>query len=67
MGTAVVSTLLCLAPPKTLLWAFLALGESITGVGLLDLVISGGGVFRTLRGMRLRGRPVPARSASAAC
>ncbi|HEY1488793.1 MAG TPA: EamA family transporter [Micromonosporaceae bacterium] len=52
LGATVVSTLLYLTPPVTMLWAFAMFGDPVTGLGLLGLVISGAGVFLTLRGRR---------------
>ena len=54
-GATVVSTLLYLTPPTTMLWVFLMFGEPITLVGLAGLVVSAAGVL-----LVLRGRPRPA-------
>ncbi len=51
-GATVVSTLLFLTPPTTMLWVFLMFGEPITLVGLLGLVISAVGVVMVLRARR---------------
>ena len=47
-GATVVSTLLYLTPPTTMLWAFLMFGEPVHGSGFLGLAISGIGVFLVL-------------------
>jgi drug/metabolite transporter (DMT)-like permease len=51
-GATVVSTLLYLTPPTTMLWVFLMFGEPITLVGLLGLVVSLVGVLLVMRGRR---------------
>ena len=51
-GATVVSTLLHLTPPTTMLWAFLMFGEPVTAVGLLGLLVSAAGVLLVLRGRR---------------
>ena len=51
-GATVVSTLLYLTPPTTMLWVFLMFGEPVTLVGLLGLVVSAVGVLLVLRGRR---------------
>ena len=56
MGATVVSTLLYLTPPTTMLWAFLAFGEPVTAVGFAGLLISGTGVFLALYGRRRSGQ-----------
>jgi drug/metabolite transporter (DMT)-like permease len=59
-GATVVSTLLYLTPPTTMLWVFLMFGEPITLVGVLGLVVSAGGVLLVVRGRRaLTARPEP--------
>lgn len=49
-GATVVSTLLYLTPPTTMLWVFLMFDEPVTLVGLLGLVVSAVGVLLVLRG-----------------
>jgi drug/metabolite transporter (DMT)-like permease len=51
-GATVVSTLLYLTPPTTMLWVFLMFGQPITLVGLLGLVVSLVGVLIVMRGRR---------------
>jgi drug/metabolite transporter (DMT)-like permease len=51
-GATVVSTLLYLTPPTTMLWAFLMFGEPVHAAGFLGLAVSGVGVFLVLRGLR---------------
>ena len=51
-GATVVSTLLYLTPPTTMLWAFLMFRTPVTLVGLLGLVVSGAGVLFVVRGRR---------------
>ncbi len=59
-GATVVSTLLYLTPPTTMLWAFLMFGEPVTMVGLLGLVVSATGVLLVLHGRRaLTTQPAP--------
>jgi drug/metabolite transporter (DMT)-like permease len=54
-GATVVSTLLYLTPPTTMLWAFLMFGEPVNGAGFLGLAVSGVGVGLVLaRTMRPR-------------
>ena len=48
----VVSTLLYLTPPTTMLWVFLMFGEPVPLVGLLGLAVSAAGVLLVLRGRR---------------
>jgi drug/metabolite transporter (DMT)-like permease len=55
-GATVVSTLLYLTPPTTMLWVFLMFGEPVTLVGLLGLVVSAAGVLLVLRGRRALAR-----------
>lgn len=52
-GATVVSTLLYLTPPTTMLWVFLMFDEPITVVGLIGLVVSAVGVLLVLRGRHL--------------
>jgi drug/metabolite transporter (DMT)-like permease len=49
-GATVVSTLLYLTPPTTMLWVFLMFRVPVTATGLLGLAISGAGVWLVLRG-----------------
>ena len=49
-GATIVSTLLYLTPPTTLLWVWLMFGVPVTLLGLLGLLISGVGVVLVLRG-----------------
>ena len=59
-GATVVSTLLYLTPPTTMLWAFLMFGEPVTLVGLLGLLVSAVGVLLVVRGRRaLTAQPAP--------
>jgi drug/metabolite transporter (DMT)-like permease len=51
-GATVVSTLLYLTPPTTMLWVFLMFGDPITLVSLLGLLVSTVGVLLVLRGRR---------------
>jgi drug/metabolite transporter (DMT)-like permease len=51
-GATVVSTLLYLTPPTTMLWAWLMFGDPVTAVGILGLLVSGAGVLMVLRGRR---------------
>lgn len=53
-GAIVVSTLLYLTPPTTMLWVFLMFGEPVTLFGLLGLLISTAGVLLLLHGRRNR-------------
>jgi drug/metabolite transporter (DMT)-like permease len=70
-GATVVSTLLYLTPPTTMLWAFLMFGEPVNGAGFIGLAISGVGVFLVLRGRRSARRasdgPADVSVAAAAC
>lgn len=65
LGATVVSTLLYLTPPTTMLWAFAMFGEPITGLGILGLIVSGAGVFLVLHGRRSGREPSPPPSAPA--
>ena len=56
-GATVVSTLLYLTPPTTMLWVFVMFGEPVTLLGLLGLGISAVGVLLVLR--RLPAGPAP--------
>jgi drug/metabolite transporter (DMT)-like permease len=59
-GATVVSTLLYLTPPTTMLWVFLMFGEPVTLVGVLGLLVSAAGVLIVLRGRRaLTTEPLP--------
>jgi drug/metabolite transporter (DMT)-like permease len=51
-GATVVSTLLFLTPPTTMLWVYLMFGEAITLAGLVGLAVSGAGVWLVLGGQR---------------
>lgn len=51
-GATVVSTLLYLTPPTTMLWVFMMFGEPITVVALLGLGVSAAGVLLVLHGRR---------------
>lgn len=51
-GATVVSTLLYLTPPTTMLWVFVMFGQPITLVAGLGLVVSAVGVVVVLRGRR---------------
>jgi len=67
-GATVVSTLLYLTPPTTMLWVFLIFGEPVTVVGLVGLAVSAVGVVLVLRGRRpadapATSAPVAARTA----
>jgi drug/metabolite transporter (DMT)-like permease len=60
-GATVVSTLLYLTPPTTMVWAYLMFGTPLTLVAAAGLAISGVGVALVLRGRRVRERvPVAA-------
>jgi drug/metabolite transporter (DMT)-like permease len=61
-GATVVSTLLYLTPPTTMLWAWLMFGDPITVVGVLGLVVSAAGVLMVLRGRRAQGAAASERS-----
>ena len=51
-GATVVSTLLFLTPPTTMLWVFLMFGVPVTLVGLVGLLVSAAGVLLVLTGRR---------------
>lgn len=51
-GATVVSTLLYLTPPTTMLWVFLMFGEPVTPLGVVGMVISAVGVVLVMRGRR---------------
>ncbi len=53
-GATVVSTLLFLTPPTTMLWVYLMFGVPVTIAGLTGLAISGAGVWLVLGGRRTR-------------
>ena len=53
-GATVVSTLLYLTPPTTMLWVFVMFGDPVTLTGLAGLVVSGLGVFLVLRSRATR-------------
>jgi drug/metabolite transporter (DMT)-like permease len=59
-GATVVSTLLYLTPPTTMLWVFLMFDEPVTLVDLLGLLVSAAGVMLVLRGRRHRAIPAVA-------
>jgi len=52
-GATVVSTLLFLTPPTTMLWVYLMFGVAVTVVALVGLAISGLGVWLVLGGSRV--------------
>jgi drug/metabolite transporter (DMT)-like permease len=52
-GATVVSTLLYLTPPTTMVWVLLMFGDPITPVAILGLVVSAVGVLLVLHGRRL--------------
>jgi drug/metabolite transporter (DMT)-like permease len=54
-GATVVSTLLYLTPPTTMLWVFLMFGTPVTPIAFLGLAVSAVGVAMVLRG-RVRER-----------
>ena len=56
-GATVVSTLLFLTPPTTMLWVYLMFGEAVTLVALVGLAISGLGVWLVLGGRRTEASP----------
>ena len=60
-GATVVSTLLFLTPPTTMLWVYLMFGEAVTLVALVGLAISGVGVWLVLGGRRTEVNPPPVR------
>ena len=67
-GATVVSTLLYLTPPTTMIWAHLMFGDPIYLAGLIGLAVSALGVIivlRTRRAMATR-QLTPGRQASAA-
>ncbi|MET0999788.1 MAG: DMT family transporter [Marmoricola sp.] len=64
-GATVVSTLLFLTPPTTMLWVYLMFGDAITLVALVGLAVSGFGVWLVLGGRRPAGRPEPVREPAA--
>lgn len=49
-GATVVSALLYLTPPTTMLWVFLMFGEPLTVAGIVGLAVSGAGVLVVLNG-----------------
>jgi drug/metabolite transporter (DMT)-like permease len=51
-GATVVSTLLYLTPPTTMVWVFLMFGEPVTLIGLVGLLISAAGVWLVLHARR---------------
>ncbi len=55
-GATVVSTLLYLTPPTTMLWAYLMFGTPLTLVAVAGLVVSAVGVTLVLTGRRVRER-----------
>jgi drug/metabolite transporter (DMT)-like permease len=55
-GATVVSTLLYLTPPTTMLWSYLMFGTPVTLVGVAGLAVSAVGVALVLRGRRVRER-----------
>ncbi|SDU87207.1 Permease of the drug/metabolite transporter (DMT) superfamily [Microlunatus sagamiharensis] len=63
-GATVVSTLLYLTPPTTMLWVFVMFGEPVTLLGLVGLAITAVGVLLVLR--RLPGATSPAADPDAA-
>jgi drug/metabolite transporter (DMT)-like permease len=58
-GATIVSTLLYLTPPTTMIWALLMFDEPITPVAVLGLLVSAGGVLLVLNGRRSRAIPSP--------
>jgi len=56
-GATVVSTLLYLTPPTTMLWVFLMFGEPVPRVALLGLSVSAVGVLLVLHGRRRAAPP----------
>ena len=55
-GATIVSTLLYLTPPTTMLWVLLMFGDPVTPVAILGLLVSAAGVLLVLHGRRhLRG------------
>jgi drug/metabolite transporter (DMT)-like permease len=57
-GATIVSTLMYLTPPTTMVWAFLMFGVPLTLVAVLGLAVSAVGVVLVLRGRQVR-EPVP--------
>ncbi len=51
-GATVVSTLLYLTPPTTMVWVLVMFGEPLTAAGVVGLAISAVGVALVLRGRR---------------
>lgn len=56
VGATVVSTLLYLTPPTTMLWAFVMFGDPITLAGIIGLFVSACGVILVLRSRRVLSR-----------
>jgi drug/metabolite transporter (DMT)-like permease len=54
-GATVVSTLLYLTPPTTMVWSYLMFGTPLTLVGVAGLAVSAVGVVLVLHGRRVRG------------
>jgi drug/metabolite transporter (DMT)-like permease len=55
-GATIVSTMLYLTPPTTMVWAFLMFGVPLTLVAVAGLAVSAVGVVLVLRGRRVRER-----------
>lgn len=55
-GATVVSTLLYLTPPTTMVWAYLMFGTPLTLVAVAGLAVSAAGVGLVLHGRRVRER-----------
>ena len=55
-GATVVSTLLYLTPPTTMVWAYLMFGTPLTLVAVAGLAVSAVGVGLVLHGRRVRER-----------
>jgi drug/metabolite transporter (DMT)-like permease len=53
-GATIVSTMLYLTPPTTMVWAFLMFGVPLTLVAVAGLAVSAVGVVLVLRGRRVR-------------
>lgn len=53
VGATVVSTLLYLTPPTTMIWAFIAFDDPITLAGIIGLAVSALGVSLVLRSRRI--------------